>query len=308
MRFRIRSILAAADLSEASSDVVRSAAALADLTGAELHVIHAQEPSDDFVAEQRRIHNVRAELDAHLRGVLGEGVRVTSAHVAFDRPSTAILQRAEQIAADLIVVGPHRPRGVGDRLLGTTADRIVRTAAVPCLIVRGPVSVPVRQVLVPSDLSSAARGALEEAFTWADALGFPANAPERTELKVLHVADHPGSVSLSGPRRNEAELELREQIQETLRGRDGVNARIRPQVVFGNAPDVEILKVVDAEKTGLLVMGTHGDGTFVRALLGSVSSAVARDADCPVLLVPPTLWRNREARQEVTQTPLPIIA
>ncbi|HEU0078622.1 MAG TPA: universal stress protein [Longimicrobiaceae bacterium] len=39
-----------------------------------------------------------------------------------------------------------------------------------------------------------------------------------------------------------------------------------------------------------LVLDTHGHGALRRALVGSIASAVARGAGCPVLLVPPALW------------------
>ena len=46
------------------------------------------------------------------------------------------------------------------------------------------------------------------------------------------------------------------------------------------------------------MLGTHGHGALARALIGSVSSAVARRAECPVLLVPPRYWQERREREE----------
>ena len=67
---------------------------------------------------------------------------------------------------------------------------------------------------------------------------------------------------------------------------------VREEVCWGDVPAREILKAADREEADLVVMGTHGHGAVRRALLGSVATAVARDATCPVLLVPPALWKE----------------
>lgn len=49
-----------------------------------------------------------------------------------------ILQTAEELKADLIVMGTHGRRGLSRALLGSVAEMIVRTSPVPVLTVRGP--------------------------------------------------------------------------------------------------------------------------------------------------------------------------
>ena len=56
--------------------------------------------------------------------------------VSFERgsPAHTVLQRAEAIEADLVAVGAHGRRGV-ERILGTTAERVLRHSDVPVLLV-----------------------------------------------------------------------------------------------------------------------------------------------------------------------------
>jgi len=61
-------------------------------------------------------------------------------------------------------------------------------------------------------------------------------------------------------------------------------SRLRTHIAFG-FPE-EVLSQLSA-KTDLLVMGTTGRGNLTRKLFGSVSIAVSKNAQCPVLLVPP---------------------
>src|SRR5690606_357791 len=81
-------------------------------------------------------------------------------------PSDAIRRHAEELSCDLIVIGPHRG-GLSDRpFLGTTADRLVSTAGVPCLVVRGGPDFPIRRIGVLVDFSPAAQAALDTATGW----------------------------------------------------------------------------------------------------------------------------------------------
>jgi len=196
----LRSILAATDLTATSDEVLRASAALSALSGAALHIVHAapapartagETEIEDERARQTRIGEARAALSEQIRRAVPRHVTPASLEIVFDRPYRAILDRAAAMAADLIVIGPHRPRPAGERHLGTTADRVVRTAEGPVLIVREPLSLPLRRVLVPTDLSEAARGALFVALSWTSALRVPSGTSEpRTALRAAHVAPH----------------------------------------------------------------------------------------------------------------------
>jgi nucleotide-binding universal stress UspA family protein len=65
----------------------------------------------------------------------------------------------------------------------------------------------------------------------------------------------------------------------------GLNVRIR---LMDGPPAKRIIEAVTAESADLLVIGTHGRAGLQRALLGSVSDRLVRQAPCPVLTVPPT--------------------
>lgn len=302
MTFRIRSILAATDLSEIADDAVRAAIALADLTDAPLHLIRAVEPGyqvpgaeGNEVDTQRRAHEARLELEAHLQRRVPRADRATSEQVYADRAHTAILRRAAEVEADLIVLGPHRGRAIGDRVLGTTADRVIRTSEVPCLIVPAPVSLPLRRILVPTDLSEPSLIALEVALTWGAALRNPSSQGGGTELTLLHVAPRTGG---GGDEESElVEGEMDGQIEQAVAREAGGSTPLEMRRVIERADSAAdaILRLAEEMAADLLVIGTRGRGALEHALLGSVSSSVARRADCPVLLVPPGYRRGPRA-------------
>ena len=51
------------------------------------------------------------------------------------------------------------------------------------------------------------------------------------------------------------------------------------------APALEIIKIAEKTKAGLIVMGSRGLGSLKGAVLGSVSQRVAQHAACPVMIV-----------------------
>lgn len=301
MPFRVESILVASDLSDSVQDVVRTAGAFASLTGAALHVVHAVETggSEDGAEVESRRKAAERELRSQL-GATMEGVaKISSMRVAPGSPAEMILQAADDIEADLIVIGPHRERAGGDRPLGTTADRLVRTSSVPCLIVREAVALPLRRVLVPSDLSDAAEGALDVAFVWGAALRVPSRTGQRTVIDIVHVTRvTPGE----GPSslRGELVTALENQVQAAC-DRAGCAAplEITMEIIDEESAPDGILRRAGETGADLLVMGTHGHSAASREAIGSVSSAIARRAECPVLLVPPAFWMTRQARERL---------
>lgn len=298
----LRNILVATDLTETSDEVLRAAAALAALTDATLHVLHAfdlqllpymdEAPAEVGFAE--RIEQAETELDRQIRRTIPEEVVVATRLVEIFVAHRAILDHARAVKADLVVLGPHRRRGRRDGVLGSTADHVIRTAEMPCLIVRGPLTLPLRRVVAPVDLSEPAIGALEIGLAWAHAFRphgddvdvGPAFTVIHVVPRLVQTADFPFDRAMIGP-------ELHEAVAGAIGRVPGAETLdVREEVCWGDVPARAILDAAEREDADLLVMGTHGHGAVRRALLGSVATAVARDATRPVLMVPPALWNE----------------
>ncbi|MBX6365269.1 MAG: universal stress protein [Gemmatimonadetes bacterium] len=291
----LRSILVATDLTDVSDPVVAAAAALARWTGAELHVAHAIElgaaPYTPAPGEAATffgpIHAAQRALEAQLQRVLPPGQAVASRHTEIASAHRAILGWAEAVGADVVVLGLHRRRAALDQALGTTADRVVRRCPVPCLLVRGTFALPLERVLAPVDFSPEARGSLRLAATWALGLA-PEGRPAPVE--VLHVV----ASALNGPAFDLSIVsdELHHEVERALR-RMGVGAVPIDESVVRGTPADEIVQRAGGRPGTLVVLATRGYGAVERLLLGSVASAVARRAACPVLLVPGATARGR---------------
>lgn len=274
----LRTVLAATDLTDASLPAVRTAAELARLAGARLHVVYAADPPD---AEAGR------SLGVHLRAAGVPPAGVASTRVAGLPADRAIVERAAQVGADVIALGPHRGRP-GTRELGGTADRVVRAARVPCLVLPASLTLPLGRVLAAVDLTGAARGSLLVALSWASALRRRGRAggEQPTELRVLYVEEEEAPPGAG----REA---LHGEVEAVCAGLEGIaGVEVREEVARDGSPAEGILDRAGAEDPDLVVLGTHSQDPDAQDLLGSVSSGVARGTRRPVLLVPPAVWRD----------------
>jgi len=143
---KITSILVPIDFSGASQAAVDYATALARESGAEIHLLHSYPVSPgiatpygpalpDAVFQSIRSGAERKLAEARER-LEGEGVRAI-AHLTAEPPSFAVAEAAEELGVDCIVMGTRGLSGLKHVLLGSVAERTVRTA--PCPVFTVPV-------------------------------------------------------------------------------------------------------------------------------------------------------------------------
>lgn len=135
-------ILLATDGSQASTLAARKAAEFAQAVGSELHLLHVGPtlpipwtPTDEELL-RRRAQEVRKQLDAEVERVRVAGGEVTQAHLRFGEAAAKIIITAEELGADLIVVGSKGLGGIRRALMGSVSDSVVRHAHCPVLVVR----------------------------------------------------------------------------------------------------------------------------------------------------------------------------
>jgi nucleotide-binding universal stress UspA family protein len=143
----IQHILVPHDFSETAEKAFDFALDLAGKLGAHMTVLHAYEiptyafPEGPVLTVEMMAQIERAAATA-LDGILSRasrrspGVKVTT-ELRQGAAWREIDQAAVDLKADLIVLGTHGRRGLARALLGSVAEKIVRTAACPVLTVRG---------------------------------------------------------------------------------------------------------------------------------------------------------------------------
>ena len=283
----IRTIVVGVSHPAEDDPALAAAAELARWTGATLHLVHTFDlapivtPPElgAFSAEWagQSVETQRGVLRAAARRTPGAESAVC--HTIIGAPAPAILETAAHLHADLVLVGAARSGRLARAFLGTTAQRVLRGAEVPVLVVRRPLHRPLDRVLLTGDLSEMSAAVHERGLDTVGALfGEPAAARSLlvVVLPFLPAPLPPGSL------RRAAHAEL-----ETFLGdRRPRAAAVEPLVRVGN-PSEEIVVEAEAWDADLLVVGTHARGWAARLALGSAAEASLRDAPCNVLVVPP---------------------
>jgi universal stress protein A len=146
MAMNIRHILAPTDFSDYSKKAISDAFELARTFGAKLSLLHVIEappyPIEGFAPSAvgaDLLGDLERRASTELAQVLPDAqeatVEVTRA-VAIGSPSQKIVETAEAEHVDLIVMATHGRTGLSHLLIGSVAERVVRTAPCPVLTIR----------------------------------------------------------------------------------------------------------------------------------------------------------------------------
>ena len=131
-------VLAATDFSESSRVALDCAARLAQQCGAELHVLHAQDPMLTAAATHAGVEltaDSRDELKRFAASVVSAGARSPVTHVVVGPSVQVIRDIAERECADVIVVGMHGMSGAERAMFGSTTEGVLRKATTSVLVV-----------------------------------------------------------------------------------------------------------------------------------------------------------------------------
>jgi len=287
----VKKILLPTDLSQSVESATAVATALAKKDRAELilfHVVQTYEhefrEATELFAEHREQHEAEARrnLEEHAHRLRDEGLTVQWAVEQSPSTHEAIMVRAREHEADMIVLGTHGREGMGRWFLGSVAEKVVRHAPLPVLTVRqcddGPAKTRLERALVAIDFSEPSRRASEAAHSVTGAEG---------SSHCLHVVLNPAFKGLHPGKRLRVfesdeglPLRIREYMLEWLE-RAPAHAEVR------EADEVSecILEVAEERKADLIVIGTRGRTGFEHFLLGSVAEKVVRSSPIPVLSV-----------------------
>jgi universal stress protein E len=279
----LKNILIGTTLSEGSDEVVQAAFGLARAGGAVAHLLHVMPPSlaGTTEAEGQELFE-RLTEQAYRAGL--DGIHFTL-RVEHGLPHRVLEALAEELNADLIVVGasdPGRRRAFG---LGSTADRVLRNSTCPVLVVRPSLPFPPQRVLVPVDFTAGATGAFRYGVKLLRQL--EGRLPGTEILFVLS----PGESSVHFSAEQLARFavdELHRFVDKNFPDGAGV---IERKVRAGHTAE-QILAEIEERKPDLVVLGPQGRSGLEHLLIGSVADKLLRDSPTSILLVPPEAARR----------------
>jgi nucleotide-binding universal stress UspA family protein len=269
----LKRILVATDFNELATAALHSAAGIAARTGAELVVVYADrfEPPVEFTATQ--LPHLALDLDESRERAQKALEDYVSLHVSSaiprrlfvreDLPVSAIVKAADEVDADVIVMGTHGRGGFARLLLGSVAEGVLYASERPVMTLRaGATARTIRRILCPIDVSAPPEDALAAASTIARELD--------ADLILLNVA-----ASETAAEEARAALAV---IAPTPR--ESHETTMATMVLEGD-PSPAVLEFAERNAIDLIVTGTRGK----RTAFGSVTTRIVRRATCSVLVV-----------------------
>jgi nucleotide-binding universal stress UspA family protein len=288
-------ILLASDGSEEAARAARTAIELSEKLGVELHLVYgghipsvyyespglwAPGPNLQSEMEVRMEEEAITRLEEELQSIREVGGKVAQAHAKMGRPDAEIVKLAEELGADLIVMGS---RGLGSLkrvLMGSVSESVLHHAHASVLVARGePISFPTK-ILAATDGSEEAALAASTTVDIARRTG--------SELHVVHVGKvapvyHPerhGYLAQCDKLQEETQRSLDEQVEQ-IRAAAGIVAQAHLRM---GLPDKEIVVLSEEIGAGLIVAGSRGLAPQSAPCWGASPAASSGT------LMPPSWW------------------
>jgi nucleotide-binding universal stress UspA family protein len=299
----IRQILCPIDFSEFSRHALDYAAAIARRYGSTITVFNACPlvPATAY-APGTPMLPVTVPTAGDLEALLESMKRFVDTEIGTSAPlrfeigegdaASEILDRANAIPSDLIVMGTHGRTGFDRLALGSVAEKVIHKATCQVLTVprHAADAVPLpaalfTRILCALDFSDTSLSALEYACSLAEG--------KDTQLTLVHVVEvtpapqseaaadvesHALGAYVAAAAQARAE-QLERIVPESVRA----CCRVERTLAIGKAHR-EILRIAAEHDSDLIVLGAHGFG-LTQLLFGSTAHQIVRHAECPVLTV-----------------------
>lgn len=272
----LRRILVPTDLSDFAAGAIRWTALLQRRLGGRITLLYANQPWTPFdIMEGSAAYALQASVDlrarltrdlrAYVERHLPDAGDAVETRIVDYAPAQAILDAAESIDADLIVMGTHGRTGWRRALLGSVTEKVIHHTDRAVLCIPPGATPSIGKILCPVNFTEVARVALEEACALA--------ATFDAELLLVHVTD-PGDES------PDIEGEFAAWIDPYVRTR----CRYAHVVASGNAAE-ETIRLANEAHADLIVLGSHHKRFADASVIGATTERVVRFAKKPVWAV-----------------------
>lgn len=276
-----RTVLAVIDFSLSSNYAASRAAQVARDHGARLALLHVLEAKGDERGRDAPLAAARTQLERLGRRLQRQFDIDVSVRVTRGDSLRQVVEAARD--AHLLVIGSKSRNTLAEFLLGTPAERIIRMAKVPALVVKRESFGPYQNILAPVALSPEAHELVSAALEFS----------KGAEVEVFHALcmRHEAalrSVDFPEPvlRRSRAwgTERARKAIERVIEAAGG-GSRAKPDVGYGPAPATALRKEA-AMLPDLVVIGKRERSLLADFLLGSVTRRLLSHGQSDTLVLP----------------------
>ncbi|CAG2533759.1 MAG: universal stress protein [Maribacter dokdonensis] len=269
----MKKIIVLTDFSEPSENALKAAADLAKKHDVELFVVHMLElnqailTSPDGMYIEQTVFLVKLaekNLEEFLQKPYLDGIKVTPVikHYKVYSELDAI---AEEHNADLIVMGSNGSSGFEEIFIGSNAEKVVRNATVPVLVIKGEVNgLSIDRFVFACDFNDDNLPAFQKAREFADMIN--------AKMEVVFI---------NTP--NDAFMSNRDAYQKINKFLTKANAAVQVEIYNDYSVEQGILNYGNTILADAIAMPTHGRKGISHLFNGSIGEDVVNHARIPVI-------------------------
>jgi len=294
---QLKRIIVGHDLEVGGDVALRSAAVLATRCGSALRLVHVVEPLHSYqrlshpLTSPYTLEEISQKTGVRLQALVANP-ELASLHVEYEvrrgKRFVELIIAGKAWQADLIVVGGSSQ--TEELSLGGTSERILRKALVPVMVTKKPLRAEAKIFLVPTDFSSCAREAAEEAIMLAECFGGRVVFLHVLDLYPSYTIAYAHELGISVPTPPPSPEEIEPDWEVFLSGLRLEKVDWEKNTEEGQAASTIVYRA-EHMQADMIVIGTHGRSGLPHMLLGSVAEKVVRMAPCPVLTIRPETFQ-----------------
>ena len=268
----MKTILVPCDFSKTALNAFSFALDVAERSEAVIHLVHVIDVPAVYDAafvpaipvDTTLYNDLEAKAEEEFRKIIDKhrssGIHMET-KLAYGVPETALLDYIQTAGIDVVIMGSHGARGLRELLIGSTAEKIIRHASVPVMVIKDKFLGSVRNIAFPNTLEP----------TLQDDLVGKVKTLQAFFKATLHL------VYINTPVNFLDDSVTHERLNRFAQQHHLANYTLN---VYNHA-DVEeginqFVRETDAE---LIVMGTHGRTGLAHIVNGSLAEAVANHTD-----------------------------
>lgn len=293
MNSGVEQVLVGTDFSEAAGQALERACLLAREHQLPVHLVHAIDDGDWLERLSRLSHGhfshdllsktAGSRLARLRQQCLDAGVAIVDSEVASGPLHRLLPELAQEHGGSLFVMGARGESGLRGELLGSTADRVLRTGAMPVLLCRR-AAAPWRRVVIATDFSAASAQAA--------ALGLGLSPSASHYLLHACELDFDRGLAFANISKDTLEAYRREAWDQAnqrllaLCNELGPPAHGLTRAPREGPPAAVLAAFVEEADIDLVVLGARPRARWEANLLGSTALFASNRLPCDVLLVP----------------------
>ncbi|MBP7511950.1 MAG: universal stress protein [Bacteroidia bacterium] len=272
----MKTLLVPTDFSDGSKSAVNTAIALAKKGNAQIHFLHVLSTPVDWLRLDKsqeknypetikEIGIATDKLNKLVKKANEAGVEAKEI-LNFNIGVSDLCHYIEQHNYDLVLIGSHGISDLSDMMLGSNAQRVLRNAKVPLLVLKAKSKSEFNKLLFASNFEEEAKHAFKKALDFAKL-----NNAE-VHLLFVNVPYHFEDTATTMAR-----MKKFEKLGDGLvKGKHIYNA---------HGEEKGILAFSDENKIDVIALTTHGKSGFMRMLAPSIAESLANHSGVPVLSI-----------------------